>query len=889
MKPIDPPQFPFRMLKWFCPDNLYESIEGDLLEKFDEDVELVGLSKAKRNLFWNSINFFRPGIILRNTFTLHLINTIMIGNYIKVASRNILKRKMYSFINAFGLSVGIAFCVLIFLFIEDEKSFDQFHANKNLIYRLEEKSYDSWQHLNPKDPYLRSAYLMKPLMQAVKDELPEVTYATRYNSGGYAAVKYGDKIFSEKNITFVDADFFKMFSFRMIAGNPDKIFKSKLEAAITPAIAQKYFGEESPLGKTLHIDLEGEKDFIVTAIVEAPPANSSLNFDILLPQENTAYYQNHLNQWGNFNTPTFVQLVPGANLVTFKSNLDKLLQKHMGDKLEKWRKEAVTPVPADVKLLELEFSQLPEWHLKKEIGWDKVSDPQYSMILGGIALLILIIASINYVSLALTTSASRKTEVGIRKVAGAQKKQLVWQFTIESVVLALLSMCIGIGLVFMFLNPFNEFTGKSISISFANVAPMLLVSFVLTVFIGLLAGSYPALFLSGFNPSSVLKGTFTSKVNAGFTKPLVVVQFALSAFLIMSSLIMYRQMKFVTTKDLGYNQAQILVVPAQAGFGPESNTLVERFRNRLQQEPSVMSVAGTGISFAQGYSRYGYKINGEQKAAYVYPVDAYYLTTLEARLEQGRNFDARIAADSNAIIVNEALVRDMKWKEPLNEYLNYNEDSVGRGAKVIGVVKDYHFLSLEKNIEPMFLSMNKNLGYLTTMLVKVTPGDIPTKVEKLRGVWKELQPDKPFEYSFLDEDVARQYMVYQRWMNIMQLSTGFAILISCLGLFGLSGINALNRTKEMGIRKVMGANVHTIFILLNRPFVWLALIAFVVAAPISWFVMNRWLKDFQYKITIGWELFAASMLIGALVALLTVSYHAFKTAWLNPAETLKNE
>jgi len=813
----------------------------------------------------------------------------MIGNYFKVASRNILKRKTYSFINAFGLSVGIAFCILIFLFIMDEKSFDQFHANKNQIYRLEEKSYDTYPQ-NANDPYFRSAYLMKGLLQAVKDELPEVTLGTRFNSGHHGIVRHDDKIFTEKEIAYVDGDFFKMFSFKLIAGNQDRIFKGKLETVITPAVAKKYFGEESPLGKTLRVDVEGDKEFIVTGLIESAPANSSIKYDILLPQENSPYYDRNVNQWGNFNTPTFVQLVPNTDLEKFKSNLDKAIQKHMGDKLEKWRKQAATPVPADVKMLEIEFTQLPDWHLKKEINWDKVSDPQYSWILGGIAALILLIAGINYISLALTTSAARKTEVGIRKVAGAQRQQLVWQFSIESIVLSMISMIIGIGLVFLFLPSFNQFTDKAIAISFSNIAPVLLASLTLTIFIGMLAGSYPALFLSGFRPALVLKGTFTSKVQAGFTKPLVVIQFALSAFLIMSSVIMYRQMKFVTARDLGYNKEQILVVPTQTGYNNEANKAVERFRTRLQQEPAVVSIAGTGLSFNQGYSRYGYKIKGEQKAAYVYAVDPYYLSTLGATLAQGRNFDVRVAADSNAVIVNEALVRDMKWTEPLNEYLNYREDSVGLGAKVIGVVKDYHFLSLEKNIEPMFLSMNKkDVGYLSTMLIKITRGEIPDKIEKIRNVWKELSPDKPFEYTFLDEDVAKQYKSYQRWMSIMGLSTGFAILISCLGLFGLSGVNALNRTREMGIRKVMGAEVKNIFILLNRQFIWLAMIAFAIAAPLSWYVMGEWLKDFQFKITIGWELFALSMAAGLLVALITVSYHALKTAWLNPAETLKNE
>jgi putative ABC transport system permease protein len=274
----------------------------------------------------------------------------------------------------------------------------------------------------------------------------------------------------------------------------------------------------------------------------------------------------------------------------------------------------------------------------------------------------------------------------------------------------------------------------------------------------------------------------------------------------------------------------------------------------------------------------------------VYGIDPFYFETLGVELVQGRNFDVNIASDSNAIIVNEALVRDMKWTDPLNEHLNWREDSVGLGAQVIGVVKDYHFLSLEQNIEPMFLSMDKqNVGYLTTMLIKIDSENIPSSINKIKAAWSAVSPDKPFDYTFLDQDVAEQYKSYSRWMSIMGLSTVFAILISCLGLFGLAGINALNRTKEIGIRKVMGADLPGIFILLNKQYVLLALLSFLIAAPASWYVMNLWLEDFKFRIAMGWELFAVSMLSGLCIAMATVSYHAFKAAMVNPAETLKYE
>jgi putative ABC transport system permease protein len=871
-----------------CPPELFEGIEGDLIEQFETDIRELGEKTARRRFFWQVIRFFRPSIFLRNKFSVEIINTIMIGNYFKVAIRNIQKRRLYSFINAFGLSIGIAFCMLIYLFIMDEKSFDQFHENKSQIYRIEEKSYDTWMHNSP-DPYRRSAWLQTGLKQVLKDELPEVIKATRYNHDEQSVVRYNEKVFTE-SLTYVDADFFSMFSFKLLKGNPEKLFKNKSEVVITPAIAEKYFGTEDPIGKTVLIGSEHETSYIIVGVIEPHPANSSIHYQILLPQENRWGYERNMQQWGNFSTPTFVQLRQDADLVSFKMNLDKITEKYMGDRLKKWREESTVPIPAEVKMLEYEFTPLPEWHLKTSISWDKVSDPKYSMILSGVALLILLIACINYISLSLTTSASRKTEVGIRKVVGAQRNQLVYQFGFESILLTFLAMFIGIGLVVLFLPSFNTFTSKDIELTSLNVFQMTLVSIGLMLVVGFMAGSYPSLFLSRFKPAQVLKGGFTSKLQAGFTKPLVVLQFALSAFLIISSVVMYRQMNYITTKDLGYNKDQIMVIPTHTGWNAEADRLVARFRDRALQESLIVSVAGTNSSFNQGYSRYGYKIKDEQKSSYVYAADPHYIPTMEIELVQGRNFDPAIPSDSNAVIINESLARDMKWSDPLNEYLNWREDTVELGSPVIGVVKDYHFLSLERNFEPMFLSMDKsNVGYLTTMLVKIASGDVEQTVEKVKSIWKELNPNKPFDYSFLDEDVARQYAAYERWMSMMGLATGFAILISCLGLFGLSGINAVNRTKEIGIRKVMGARIYNIFVLLNRQYIWLSLIAYTVAIPFSWWVMNIWLSDFQFKITMGWQLFVISIVGGLGVALLTVSYHAIKAAFINPAETLKYE
>ncbi|MEQ8926699.1 MAG: ABC transporter permease [Fulvivirga sp.] len=882
-----PPKYMQSLLERLCPEYLWEGIAGDLEEQFYYDIEELGYKKARQNYFWNAVKFIRPGILMRNKFKLRINNTIMISNYFKIAGRHMARRKLFTFINAFGLSIGLAFALLIYLYIQDEHSFDEFHVNKDRIYRVEEYAYRAWDP-DPENPYIQSPWLQTPFAPTVKEELAEVEFAARFDTGEEYVVKSGKKIFTEP-ITFTDPDFFKMFSFSVISGNKNEFLKEKHHAIITEAMAKKYFNDVDPLGATLQIDIDGEKEFEVIGVMQNPPANSSLYFDILVNQTHRFNYERSLANWSSFNTPTFVQLRKGADYAQFFDNLQGIRDKYMSERLA--RSKERYSIPDDVIQFEYHTTRLDNVHLNNAMYWHKVSDPQYSYILGVLALLIIIIAAINYISLALTTSTLRSTEVGVRKSIGASKNQLISQFAVESVVLVFISLILGVILMYLFLPTFNDFTGKEIKLNYLNLLEIVGFAIVISLSIGLMAGAYPAFFLSSFSPTKVLKGGSSTKVRAGVARPLVLLQFTLSTTLLISAFVMYQQMKYITTKDLGFNKDQVLVVPIQLGWTEEANLAVERVRNNLQNEPNIVSVSGTTSSFNRGWSRYGYEIDGENKKAYVWAVDPSYMDAMGIELLEGRNFSPSIPSDTTALIVNEALVKDMGWENPLEEYLNWREDTASLGYKVIGVVKDYHFRSLESEIEPMFLSMDKNeVGYYTTLLIKLKAGSLPTALERVEKAFNESIADKPFEYTFLDDDIQAQYASFERWMNIMGFSTLFALLISGLGLFGLAGINAINRTKEIGIRKVFGAPVSAIFILINKQFVFMALIAFIIAAPLASFLMNNWwLEDFKFKIEMGWSVYVLSFLIGLTVALLTVTYHGIRAARLNPSNTLRYE
>jgi len=498
------------------------------------------------------------------------------------------------------------------------------------------------------------------------------------------------------------------------------------------------------------------------------------------------------------------------------------------------------------------------------------------------------------VSLAMTSSASRRKEVGVRKVAGAFRTQLISQFGFESTFLTFIAMLLGLGMVFFFLPAFNELTGKTIVLSGVNVWPLAVFCVSITLVIGGLAGAYPAFFLSGLRPSLALKSGFSARFQSFFVKPLVVLQFALSSFLMISSVIMYRQMEYMTTKDLGFNKEQVVVIPTHGGWkDDESNKIVERFRQLAAIRPNVLSVAGTGnpVAFGEDYMVFGgYKVDGVPRQAYGFLVDEEFANTMDLDFVQGRNFDESLISDAEeSIIVNEALVKDLGWTDPLNKRMNFHaSDTTGLGARVIGVVKDFHFLSLENKVEPMFLYETKRES-LRYLIVKISPDQIQATLAGLQQDFEAAAAGKPFEYTFLDDKVAQQYQRYDRWMDIMSLATGLAILIAGLGLFGLAGMNAVNRTKEIGIRKVLGARIGQVFVLLNRQYVILASIAFVIATPLSWYVMSKWLSGFAYAASMTWQLFAFSMLAGLVVALVAVSYHAIRASAVNPTESLRYE
>jgi putative ABC transport system permease protein len=887
-----PPRWADTLLRWFCAPRLHEEVQGDLYELYAKWVAERGVKRANRRYVLAVLGFIRPFALKQNpNLKPSPPYMAMLKNYLTIALRNLQRHKVFSFINVFGLATGIACCLLIFLFIQDELSFDRFHEKADRIYRLHLTNLQEPVQLGAEKKGLISAlstrqankmvYLPAPLAPRLQAELPEVEYAVRFKEES-AIVSIGNTAFSEA-VHFTDAPFFQVFSFPLVKGQAQSVLADQSQVVISETVARKYFGNQDPVGQLLTLEQRGKtKTFTVSGVAGEVPANSSLRFTILVRIEhltNFEEYKDEMNNW--YSLPTLVLLRENASLANFRQNMDAFVNRHFEPTIQAYQERK--NLNASEPVLQLDCMRLTDTHFDTTVFWPNVSNPLYSYILSGLGLMILLIACINYISLALTGAASRVQEVGVRKVIGASRGQLIWQLWFESQVLVGMSMGLAIVLTSLSIPVFNRLTDKQLAFSLLREPVIPLTMLGITLLIGLIAGGYPAIILSGFQPVRVLKSNRTYRVNPWFSNVLVLVQYSVCLVLVISSVIMFRQMRYISQKELGFTQEQVLVVEHFGERGEAAAQRMSRLKQWAAGNPDVISLSGSSLAFSKGMMTMYFPVRGENKPVDFFMVDYDYLSTLGIELVAGRNFSPDITTDAGeAVIVNETLASMLG-----------NDSTAGGVAnpldkmRVVGIVKDHHYASLESKIAPMALSLNSGSGGY--ILIRIQAGRIPEALSAVEKVWQDIAPGKPFQYSFLDENLAGQYQTYRNWVNITGAATAFAICIACLGLFGLSGLSAVNRTREIGIRKVLGASVNHIFLLLNQSTIRLIALSFIIAVPLAWYLMNQWLADFAYRITISWDLFALAGLLGIAAAGIAVSFHSLKAASANPVESLRSE
>jgi putative ABC transport system permease protein len=808
----------------------------------------------------------------------------MLKNYLKVALRSLLRQKAYSFINIFGLDVGLACCILIFLFVQHEWSFDTFHQNAGKIFRViqDEKNAGGERTL--------SAYQPLPLAPALQEEFPAIIHAVRFITSGNVIVKHGEASFSE-NVLFADAPMFEMFTFPLLQGNPATALQNPNAIVLSEKMAQKYFNDVEPLGQRLALNFGNQfEDFVVTGVAQNAPENSSIRFDFVLPYLKYPAYESALKRWNSNRTSTFIQLADKHEAMALEKQFPPFVEKYFGALIQAAQNDGQLSKDADA--FQLRLQALTDIHLNPNFAnsIEPVSNPVYSYILAGIAVLVLLIACFNFMILAIGRSTSRAKEVGVRKVVGAGRTQLLRQFFGEALLLSFIALLLGIGMAELCLPEFNQLAGKSLAISYGGNWAFLLAMMALMLLTGLAAGSYPAIFLSHFQPAAVLK----DKINFGggnrLTQALVVIQYALSIFLIAGTLVMMKQLDFLKSQKLGYNEENVVAIRTFTGWNNEGARRLEVFRNALAGRSEIKSVAGTIYSFTRGWSEEGFNSEGVERSAYVYRVDENYLATLDMELIAGRNFSKEFPSDSSsAVIVNEALAKEFGWEDPVGRKITGFRNVQGlEEPTVVGMVKNFHFLSLHNEIAPVILHVNSNWP-IRYILVKIANVEVPQTLALLRDTWHRVSPNAPFEFYFLDEDVENQYRAEMRWGKIVGYASALAILIACLGLFGLATLTAAKRIKEIGIRKVLGASVAGLAGLLSKDFVKLVLLANLLAWPIAWYAMNKWLQNFAYRTDINWWVFALAGGLALFIALLTVSTQAIKAALANPVESLRYE
>lgn len=810
----------------------------------------------------------------------------MIKNYLKIAFRNLRKQKLYSLINILGLSVGLAFCVLVLLFINDELTYDQFHGNKDRIYRLYRLP------LISDGPIDKDLYMPIPTGPAMKADFPQVKEFVRLTPFGNNVIRHNGQLFDQPEFAFADPSVFDVFSFPLLYGDPGSALDNPSSVVLSQEAAAKYFGSVNPIGEQLSIRLSGQfYEFEVTGVLDSIPKNSTIQFQVLLPHQKLLQtndvYSRVETRWDATRLITYVMLREGVDVSQVQEQMPEFMARHMGGIFDEMREEGTLKMKGPPIVYQLQ--PLPEVHLDPSVpgGFTEPSNPTYPYILGGIALAVLVIACINFMLMAIGRSARRAKEVGLRKVIGAQRLQLMVQFWGEALLLTFFAFLLGMVLAEAVLPLFNELAGKELALSsVAQNIPIIGVLIGIFILTGFAAGSYPALVLSNFKPIESLKDKLKLGGSNRFSKGLIVVQFSLSVFLVIATLVTTEQLRYMQNKNLGFRGEQVVVIPTS---GLDGERILNLYRDALGNETNILDITGANVSFATGLWRRGFRFNGELRQVAVFRVDHNYIKTLKMNIVQGRDFNPELASDSTkSIIVNQAFLEEMGFQdEPIGKIFPIDWGWM-INPQIIGVVENFNYQSLENEVAPAIMYMNPRDPILN-MMVRIRPENMSASIEQLRTTWSRVTNEVPFSYSFLDVDMNELYRSEQRWSKIVGYGSFFAILIACLGLFGLAGITAIKRQKEIGIRKVLGATVSRIVLLLSKDFALLVAASIFIATPVAWYVMSRWLQNFAYKIDLGIGIFVIAGGAALLIALTTVSWHAVKAALMNPAKSLRAE
>ncbi len=807
----------------------------------------------------------------------------MIRNYIKTAYRNLLKNKGFTAINILGLALGLATCLLIIFYVFDELSYDRYNSKADRIFRLNN---------NIKFGGNEGAYSESPAptAAALKADFPEIEQVTRFRQRGGSQVKKGNQKIQEDNMVYADPAIFSVFTLPMTDGNPATALKETHSVVITEKMALKYFNTTKAVGNVLTFN--DTALYKVTGVIKEIPWQSHFRFDFFISMPTLAESKD--DSWFSNNFDTYILFRPGVDYKKFDAKLPQFIRKHAEAQLQGILHMSFDKLEQTGNYFRFSLMPLLKIHLESNTKYDMGSkgDIKIVYIFSAIALFILLIACVNFMNLSTARSANRAREVGVRKVLGSSRKYLIAQFLTESIMVTLAGAVIAILIAWAFLPLFNQVSAKELTITPQIVGWLVPVMIIFIVVVGCIAGSYPALFLSGFQPIEVLKGKLASGFKGGmFRNSLVVFQFSISIFLIIGTVVIYNQLKYIQNKDLGYDREHVMIVQQVWTLGNKAKT----FKQEIKQLAGVKNVTMTGFLPTSGYSNnsslFKDPVLDAKRAVQsaIWNVDEDYIPTLGIKMKSGRNFSIEMKTDTSAIIINEAAAQLLGFSNPLNQVLYLPMDSKASIMKpfhIIGVIRDFNFRSLRENVTPLVLFDNEDTGCLS---IRISSANIPSLLAQIKSKWKSVSPNLQFNYSFMDEDFDNNYRTEQRIGQIAVTFTSLAIIIACLGLFGLAAYAAEQRTKEIGIRKVLGASITTIVGMLSKDFILLVLIAILIASPVAWWAMHKWLEDFAYHQNFQWWIVLLAGMAAVLIAFVTISFQSIRAALTNPVKSLRSE